>query len=303
MENDMPERIGTQGWKQFLSNKKDILNKFERAKEYAKIHEVETYHGIVAEEEFRNWLTNFLPKKYAVTSGYVISQTQPDHIKAPHFDVIIYDALNSPVLWTEDHSGISPSGKSQAIPAEHVLAVFEVKSQLSSGTANKAIEHLKDLKPLYEKVDSPDVLNKRFLPAGFICGVIFFELNKKNEHSKAALNNLIRIDMPRGYMGGVILRGEDLTEEKTASIEILRSESCSNSTVGKEKESIITGSPISDSIDFGDFFISTMVTWGESNFSQFAFKLLALLNGTYKPGFLSSMHGMSWMNPERHKSK
>ena len=49
-KNSIIVRIGTQGWKQFLTAKKEIIDRFDRAKEYAKTHEVETYHGIVAEE-------------------------------------------------------------------------------------------------------------------------------------------------------------------------------------------------------------------------------------------------------------
>ena len=302
MIDEIPRRIGTQGWKQFLTNKKEMLNKFDRAKEYAKIHEVETYHGIVAEEQFREWLTNFFPKKYSVTSGYIILQSQSDEIKAPHFDVIIYDAMNSPILWTEDHSGLSRNGRSQAIPAEHVLAVFEVKSQFSASTVNKALDHLEDLKPLYDEIDKPDVLNKQYLPINFVCGMIFFELNIKNQYSKASLNNVIRGNIPRGYVGGLILRGEGIPEENTAVIDILLSESEMCSTVGSDKESLITGTPLSDSICFNGKHIGTMLTWNEANFSIFAFNLLSQLSGTYRPGYLSSMHGMSWMNPERHRS-
>lgn len=300
-KKEIPQRIGTQGWKQFLTNKKEMLDKFERAKEYAKTHEVETYHGIVAEEEFRNWLANFLPKKYAVTSGYIISQRQKDDIRAPHFDVIIYDALNSPVLWAEDHSGLSRTGKSQAIPAEHVLAVFEVKSQFTSETSKKALDHIEDLKPLYERIDEPSSTNKVYLPAAFVCGVIFFELKATNQYKKSLLNNIVRGSCPRGYTGGVVLKGEGISDEKTAIIKILASETIFSSTVGKDKESLLTGSPLSDAIAIEDKYFGAMITWNEANFSIFTFDLVAQLSGTYRLGYLSSMHGMSWMHPDRGK--
>ncbi len=300
-KKEIPQRIGTQGWKQFLTNKKEMLDKFERAKEYAKTHEVETYHGIVAEEEFRNWLANFLPKKYAVTSGYIISQLQKDDIKAPHFDVIIYDALNSPVLWAEDHSGLSRTGKSQAIPAEHVLAVFEVKSQFTSETVKKALDHLEDLKPLYEKIDEPGATNKKYLPANFVCGVVFFELKAVNQYKESLLNNIVRGSFPRGYRGGVVLKGENVSDENTAVIKILASKTGLSSTVGKDKESLLTGSPLSDTVAIEDKHFGAMIIWSEANFSMFAFDLVAQLAGTYRPGYLSSWHGMSWMNPDREK--
>jgi hypothetical protein len=61
--------LGTQGWRQLLTCKKELLDAFDRARQHSRAHEVETYHGIVAEAQFRNWLSDFLPKKYGVTAG------------------------------------------------------------------------------------------------------------------------------------------------------------------------------------------------------------------------------------------
>ena len=46
--------------------------------------------------------------------------------ETPHFDVIIYDELDAPVLWIEDTPDASPQGRSLAIPVEHVRGVLEV---------------------------------------------------------------------------------------------------------------------------------------------------------------------------------
>ena len=59
-------------------------------------HEAENYHGKVAAASFREWLVGFLPKRFGVTSGYVISPGSASDEKKPHFEVIIYDALESP---------------------------------------------------------------------------------------------------------------------------------------------------------------------------------------------------------------
>ena len=37
---------------------------------------------------------------------------------------------------------------------------------------------------------------------------------------------------------------------------------------------------------------SSMLMWGEPNFSQFGFDLIAMMQGTYELGRLSSFHGM-----------
>ena len=67
-------QIPAQGWKQFLTGRQEILNAYDRAREQARAHEVETYHGKVAEASFRKWLSGFLPKRYAVTSGYALGR-------------------------------------------------------------------------------------------------------------------------------------------------------------------------------------------------------------------------------------
>jgi hypothetical protein len=118
--------LRNQGWRQFHTARKEMLDAYDNAKQKAKIHEIEVYQGKVAEAEFRKWLTNFLPKRFGVTPGYIVSQRRKSDQKTPHFDVIIYDALNSPVLWVEDNFDASSPGQSRAIPAEHVLGVLEV---------------------------------------------------------------------------------------------------------------------------------------------------------------------------------
>ena len=99
-----------------------------------------TYHGLVAESQFIEWLSEFLPKRYAVTYGYIISAGYSELENVAHFDVIIYDHLNSPILWIEDNLDRFKGARPFAIPAEHVRAVFEVKSIFSQTTARKAIE-------------------------------------------------------------------------------------------------------------------------------------------------------------------
>ena len=186
-----PLLIGTQGWKQFLTSKKEMLDAFDGAKEKARAHLVQTSHGNVAEEEFRKWLSGFLPKKYAVTAGYIVSQGVGDEILLPHFEVVIYDQLESPVLWVESDSGLPLEKRPRAVPAEHVRAVLEVKSSLEASSALDALRHLDHLAPLLAGADPPNERYKKYLPPNFLSGVVFFELRKKHEFSRAALNNLV----------------------------------------------------------------------------------------------------------------
>lgn len=61
-----------------------------------------TEPGEVAEAVFRRWLTRFLPERYGVTSGFVISPGLSSKRPLRHYDVIIYDRANSPVLWRSE---------------------------------------------------------------------------------------------------------------------------------------------------------------------------------------------------------
>jgi hypothetical protein len=63
---------------------------------------VQARHGNVAESEFRKWLINFLPKRYGVTFGYIISQGLPNTENMIHYDVIIYVQFESPILWVDE---------------------------------------------------------------------------------------------------------------------------------------------------------------------------------------------------------
>jgi hypothetical protein len=288
------------GWRQFLTSRKELLDAFDSAREKAKSHEVETYHGKVAEAEFRKWLASFLPKKFGVTAGYIVSTGLKSTEKAPHFDVIIYEQLESPILWIEDNPDASQAGQSLAIPVEHVRAVLEVKSQFSPSTVDDAIGHLRDLSPLMGGIDDPNEYYKLHLPATFSCGVAFFDLRSEHLFSEAALNRTLSgLDL-RGYFGGIILRGEGHSKPMTGRVSLLRSETPLECTVGRGKESLL-GSPLGQSVRVAEkLHIGCMLMWAESGFSQFAFDLIALMQGKYRSGYLSSFYGMGASKVDDH---
>lgn len=134
-------RYGMVGWQEFASNRTEILAKYDLAKVQEASRPIKTGRGVAGEAAIREWLSSYLPTKYRVTSGYII----PDVIQTPdyklyHHDVVIFDALNAPVLWTEGNPDQSELGRRRAIPAKYVHAVLEIKS--SFGTDN-AIDSLR----------------------------------------------------------------------------------------------------------------------------------------------------------------
>lgn len=271
--------LPTQGWSQFLMGRREMLDEFDRAITFSKGHKVRTSHGNVAEAAFRKWLSEFLPAKYAVTSGYIVSQGFSDEIKMPHYDVIVYDALNSPILWIEDNSDNSSQGKSRAIPAEFVRLVIEVKSSCEKRTVSDAISHLEELAPLYSATDDVNERYKRFLPYNFFCGIVFFELRKKNEFDYDIFSEMKKALTIRGYFSSLILRGEGNKPLATGRIDLYSEDM-----------------PIPDIYDRGSILSNLclnerfIVSWSEDVFSRYAFDLLAILNNNFRSGYLSSVY-------------
>lgn len=206
--------------------------------------------------------------------------------------MIIYDVLNSPVLWIEEDADTSHAGRSMAIPAEHVLGVIEVKSKLDSTTASKAIEHLGDLKPILQSIDEPNEKYKLHLPPQFFCALVFMELSSQHEYSEAIFEKLLHgLDL-RGFTGGLVLRGEGHSKPMSGRIKFACSKTPIESTVGRDKTSLLKCLTMSNSICVEkDLHFLAMLNWEEIAFSRFAFDLVAIMQGTFDGG-ASSFHGM-----------
>jgi hypothetical protein len=282
----------SQGWKQILTAKMEILHAYDRAREHARSHEVETYHGRVAEAQVRGWLAGFLPKRYGVTSGYVVSPGLPSGTKPPHFDVIIYDQLEAPVLWIEGNPDSSTQDRSLAIPVEHVLAVLEVKAKFSSGTVKDAIEHLADLAPLMAAIDEPEQRYRLHLPPNFVCGACFVELREDEQYSEAALAAMLPGIQLRGFFGGVILRDAGQHEQLSAGrVGLKLTKEPVKSTV-KGRETALGEYGACDSIKVEEgVHLGAELTWSEDHFARFAFDLIAMIQGKYESGRASSAYG------------
>lgn len=196
----LTKRYGTIGWEEFLQTKKDILSEYDSVKEKTKNRPVKTEHGNAGEAGFRKWLTDFLPEKYGVTSGYIIPDLRATEYSVRHFDVIVYDKVNSPVLWAETTLDKSEHGKRRAIPAKFVHSVFEVKSALNNKSIGEALEKLK------EANDFAGNLNKTYTSA-----IVFIEVKSEIQKNCMLVEKLFRNDIS-GYYGGVILRAEKLDD-------------------------------------------------------------------------------------------
>jgi len=290
---DLAMRIsGRQGWRQMLTWKRELLNAYDKARQFSSGHEVETFHGLVAEAHFRSWLSEFLPRRFGVTAGYIVSPGLPESERTPAFDVIIYDQINSPVLWAESHPDISPQGTCRAIPVEYVKAVIEVKSAFNSTSVSKAVEHLQDLKNVLG-TENPDLPFKCHLPRGFTCWTVFFDLREEDRRSFAALDHLAPACAIRGYSGGVVLRGSGLEDVMTGQFG-LGGSNCMNSL--ESAPDLTAGTCFSKFYDHGGhplfpgerWYSQVSLSWSKVYFSIWPFHLLKMLNEDYSMQSLPS---------------
>ena len=278
------------GYSQLCINKKNLLLCYDIAYLRSKTHAIHISHGNVGEAEFRKWLEKFLPKKYGVTSGYIVSQSRD--VGSPnllHYDVIIYDALEAPILDIEENPDESTQGKKRVIPAEYVRAVIEVKSRLSLKTIEEANKKLKELNYLhfdYEK-DTNNQYNGKLHPNFFTLSV-FFELKSNDFNNINIFRNFIDIENPKHFTN-IILRAEGKDAEVTGMSHVLS---------GDEKQDMVFDSLLNCPMVCDELFMGKYeganLTWHKDNFSIFAFTLLQRLNGTYRPGYAPTFYGLSF---------
>lgn len=294
----MSDKYGFVGWREFLSTRKEILNEIDRAKALNSSRPVQVEHGNAGEAEFRRWLSHFLPDRYGVTSGYVIPDTiQADSEKIRHYDVIIYDRQNAPKLWIDGSKDKSEQGRSKAIPAKYIHAVFECKANFSRKTCQESIAKLSELNEFDDHLSSV-----------FSCGIIFFDLASTTQSS--TLKHLIPDRPIIGFWGGLVMRS-DVSEDACGNIFIIKAEGTSsnneipvpivkrisdlnikrdengNVTIGEQGAGVMAfAGPDKQwhfSKQYGPMFCShghcLMLSWSHNGFARFALDLLNLLEG------------------------
>jgi hypothetical protein len=187
----------TAGWQRFELNRRKMLANYDLAKFENSKRPLQTEHGNVAESALRSWLSDFLPDRWGVTSGFILPPVlEENHPVEYHYDLIIYDKLNAPVLVSDLDTDRSTSGTPKMIPAQCVKAVFEVKARATPRSADSASKKLQELSSI-----------RRFLARHFFCGVVFFELETLPPKSLRILEGLIPNDAPWHMLDtGCILR-------------------------------------------------------------------------------------------------
>jgi len=100
------------------------------------------------EKAVRDYLKTHLPKKYGVTTGKILNR-QGELTR--QIDIIIYDAINCPILFSE-----TVGEEYQIIPSDSVIGTIEVKSTLNRTTS---IEIIKNIESVLEVTNSNKIIS------------------------------------------------------------------------------------------------------------------------------------------------
>lgn len=287
----MSERRSHIGVRAFLAERDALLAEFDKAKKHASDDAVKTEHGNVGEAVIREWLARFLPRKFAVTKGYIITSDPAYEGPLEEWDIIIYDQLESPVLFVRDSPDFAHGGVRRAIPIEHVRGVVEVKATFRPDMARKVCAKLRKLAPFFGREDAPDY--PKFIKQPFASSVIFFESAIKNYADfRAAVNELTPLaSHPESCPHSLLILRSQTNPEHCACLRWLASDA--------SLEGLCCDPDLSNEFSWPDGksgLLGVLGGWCVNDFPMYLFDFLRELSGTRRIGFMSSTYGLDLEN-------
>ena len=272
----------------FQAERLELLSRYDVEKARNVDEPVRASHGHEAEAVLRAWFRRFLPKRFGVAKGAIITSRLDYDGPQEEWDVILYDALNSPVLFSSGPAGTSE--QKRAIPVEHVRGVVEVKASLNPSSAGQVASKL--LK-LVDHIGVDDSEYPKYLKNPFVCCSVFFELNVGSlaEYRRALSTLAVPLSRPEAFpfLGSLVLRSPR-NAEHSAYLQLMES----LTPMGFQEQFELCEEfrfPDGRYGSFGAFM------WGVNAFQQFVFDLLAMMSGT-KTNKVSSFYGVDYSRPE-----
>ena len=193
-----------------------LLQEYDAAVAQAADDPVKTEHGVSCEAHFRSFLEQFLPKKYGVTKGYIITPDLQYAGPLEEWDIIIYDAMESPVLFVRRNREEHERAGKRGIPVEYVRGVVEVKATFNKVMAEKATKKLLKLRQFQKPEGSASAYGHTHLPSGFRAFAVFFEtkVNSAKEYAEAlgSLAPFWQTNPLVQFSGALIIRGQSCPE-------------------------------------------------------------------------------------------
>lgn len=283
--SETPERRKHIGVDSFFAERGKLLSDYDKAKKQTADDAMKTDHGNVAEGLTRRWLETFLPKRFGVCKGYIITTNLAFQGDLEEWDILIYDATESPTLFTRGGSGNGEERR--AIPIEHVRAVVEVKATLTPENAVKCANKLLKIDEFIGTNQSAEY--PQYLCPPFVCTAVFFETKVRTfSEYRSALDSLAKLYQNQiPFMGSLILRSER-NNDHSGYVDIIASESPMLEEEIWERSSTFN-------LPSGLFGTIGTMGWGYNNYPTFLFDLLASIRGT-RTGRASSFYGLDFEN-------
>lgn len=168
--------------------------------------------GDETEDNWIDWLRNYLPKRYAVNRGIIIDSTG---MQSDQIDIIVYDKQYSHFVFHHNDSLL--------IPVESVYAVFEVKQNINKDHLQYASEKAKSVRTL-TRTSVPIQTASGELPAKPLHEIIAGILATKYDWAETAVQQVVknnpvkdhinRLDIVCSLSGGTIItEGNTFVEE------------------------------------------------------------------------------------------
>lgn len=166
--------------------------------------------GDASEAGWRTMLEEFLPRRYAVSTAFVVDSFEHE---SEQIDIVVHDRHFTPLFWKIDDALF--------LPAESVYAVFEVKQELTAGhikAAGKKVDSVRGLHRTSQQIVHAGGVIQAPKPPPRILGGLLARASSWNpqfgESLRTALDNLDehnRLDLGCGLEHGAFELPEDLT--------------------------------------------------------------------------------------------
>lgn len=175
----------------------NIFNAIKRELE-AKYELSSTIHhkgekGRQREDGLANFLKTFLPQKYGVATGELISCESG--CPSPQCDIIIYDNLNIPVIGRDEAV--------QRVPIEGVYAIIEVKSNITKESLNDTARKIAQIRKMprhnMDTQRNPDDEGPLFVLFGYKLETTLHECARFLNEA-AVLQDVTLLALDQGYL-------------------------------------------------------------------------------------------------------
>jgi len=281
-------RLKHVGVDSFFAERTRLLNSYDHAKAQSADDAVKTAHGVEGEAEIRRWLRTFLPKRFGVCKGYIITTNLQFEGPLEEWDVLVYDEIESPILFTRGADDAEPK---RAIPVEHVHAAIEVKATLNPENAKKVAAKLLKLKQYIGEDISPEY--PHFLSSLFVCAAVFLETKVESfAQYRSALDHLAglyQVDDYFPFMGALVLRSQKQADHSGYLQLTTANEPFPMPDVFEHSSPFQLPNGLHGL--FGTF------AWAVNHYPTFLFDFLAFIKGT-RTNRVSSFYGMDFEKPQ-----